>query len=229
MFFSFSFTDKPSEIDMIFLMAATDPQQFNLQKIIATNMLRAFPVGTRAARVGLMFYGDEIRKLVFPLNKHDNALDVKSNIIGLQNLPENDYINGNTITSSITSSLQVIKGILSDRASGARLGVLKTVILFTPAQAYIPREIFKYLNNIEVVLLRLAPFPITDPPITDEDKGEIITIVDPVTPTDPTDPVVIIVKPTKPEIDGNGTIDIVDIIDVVKEGAHSIILRKVLF
>ena len=187
------------------MMAATDEKQFTLQKVIASNMLPSFPIGTKATRIGLILYGSRFRKIVFNLKDHSSTADVKSKLVDLQNLPTNDYVTFSSIASSLKASFEDATRVLSAPSLGARSDAAKRIILFTPSNFFIPETLFENLmaQNIQVVMMKLASF--SSKPEDVDKKG--INTGEPKTPKWTSDHVTVInFKPIGSNVDLNDDI-----------------------
>ena len=192
-------------------------------------MISNFPIGPKAAQIGMILYGSRFRKTVFKLNDYRSTVDAESKVALLQNSLANDYVTFGSITSSLKSSLEDASRVLREPSLGARKGVTKRVVVFAPSEFYIPRSVFDSLGNngvrdetnqIEAVLMKLTAFPSPDETNTDQNG---IVVEDRKGPTDPDDRVSVLnVTPLGPNIgvddDGLESFNLDDVMNALKPG-----------
>jgi von Willebrand factor type A domain. len=217
------------------MIAGTEQSQFDIQKVVAKNMLKSFPIGPSATKVGIIVYGDRTYTTPIKFGKLNTKENVNKRLSSLQTLTKGSQIKPGSSTDSITSVLKVVDKSLNDQANPDRPGVLKTLVLFAPSNVVIPAAELKKLRNTQVVILKLAPLPPkTGDGSVDDDKEDIEFMVVPVPSVDPgkqdtdDDLVTVEVKPNKPEInpDNGLNVDVKKIIDAITKG---IFFREISF
>lgn len=162
------------------MFASTPGNQFSLQKDVATNVLKAFPVGPDATKVGLMLYG-KATKRVFGFNRYRRLADVTENINQASNLPFSQSLPSTGVQPLLSMALKRASDFLQDKSAGARSDIAKSMVVFTPEKIPVTDEMKELLQNIRYSFVNVGQDETGDR--TDDNGKKIKIIIENLTPS----------------------------------------------